>query len=321
MLRRLPTSTALALLALAGCNPARSDLRQKADQVTATVFNANLSGPRSGDRIEPKFCKLDSAIIARPVGDRLVETSLWAVADEQTIPPDLRQTLEANGLRVGLVTGELPADVTEAFHSKPPQVETQWVHIALPDGEHTPIVLGEPVEAVTLFLNHGGKVDGRDYHNALGRLVVTPRQAGQHDVEVRMVPQIQHGAQRRTIGALEGAGNFAPQEFAIKDGQEEELLRDLAANVAIQPGQTLVVGCRSTQARSLGTFLFLQPEPKSDRILQSILLIQASRNNEGTAPPKLEEDLAADPAGSATGNAAGTSLLSKISKPFEDRAH
>ena len=320
MLRRLPTPAALALLALAGCSPARSGLRQKADQVTAAVWNTNSDSPRSGEKVQPKFCKLDSAIIARPAGDPLVETSLWSVADEQALAPDLRQTLEANGLRVGLVTGDLPADVTEAFRSKAPQVETQWVHVVLPDGEHTSNVMGEPVETVTLLLSHGGKVDGRNYQDALGRLILTPKQAGQHDVEVRIVPQIQHGAKRRTIGALEGGGSFAPQEFAIKDAQQEEILRELAATVEIKPGQTLVVGCRSTRARSLGTFLFLQPEPKSDRLLQSILLIQASRNNDGNAPPKLVEDLAGDPGSPAPANSpGGNSILTKVIRPFEDK--
>ena len=314
MARSLSTPAALALLALAGCGPARSGLQQRADQVTATIFNANAA-PRPGAMVQPKFCKLDSAIVARPVGDALVESSVWGVADEQAIPLDLRQAFEANGLRIGLVTGELPADVTEAFRSKPPQVEAQWVHIALPDGEHTPIVLGEPVESVSLLLNQGGKVAGRNYDDALARLIVTPRQAGAHDVELRIVPQIQHGDKRRTIGALEGAGDFAPKDFAIKDGQQEDLLRELAATVVLRPGQTLAVGCRSAQARSLGTFLFLAPEPKTDRMLQSILLIQATRNNDGNAPPKLVEDLAAEP---ATAGPAAT-VLSKVAHPFADK--
>ena len=283
-MRRLSPLAALALLALAGCNSARTGLQQRAEQMTATIFNANAA-PRGGTMIQPKFCKLDTAIVARPVGDPLIESSAWSAADEQALPPAVRQNYEANGLRMGIITGELPADVTEAFQSRPPQIETRWVHLALPDGEHTPLVLGEPIEAVTLLLNHAGKIDGRNYENAIGRLVLTPRQVGPHGVEVRIVPQIQHGARQRTIGALEGAGAYAPQEFAIKDAQQEELLRELAANIEIKPGQTLVVGCRSAQARSLGTFLFIHPEPNSDRMLQSVVLIQASRNNDGVSPP------------------------------------
>ncbi len=319
MLRKLATP-ALAMMALAGCNPARSDLRQKADQVTATIFNTNSDGSRAGQRVEPRFCMLDSAIIARPVGDPTVDATLWAVADEQApVAPELRQALEANGLRLGIITGELPSDVLDAFHSKPSQVESQWVHIALPDGEHTPIVMAEPVEKVTLFLNHGGKVDGRDYLDAAGRLLVTPKQSGQHDVEVRVVPEIQHGTRRRTIGAVENAGSFAPQEFAIKDGQQQEILRELAATIALKPGQTLVIGCRPAQARTLGTFLFLQPEAKSDRMLQAVLLVKAGRNNDGTSPLKIIEEVTNDPTNPASPSVAGpASMVSKVVKPLKN---
>ncbi len=177
---------ALAMMALAGCNPGRSDLRQKADQVTATVFNANSNRP--GRVIEPKYCKLDSATLARPVGDKVVDESLWNVADEQMIPPDLRLALAANGLRVGIITGNLPADVTEAFKPAPPRKETLWVHLALPDGEHSPISLGGKTESVTLLLNHKGKIDGRDYQDAGGRLIVTAGHSGPSNVSLRIVP-------------------------------------------------------------------------------------------------------------------------------------
>ena len=291
MLRaKLAPASALALLTLAGCNPVRTEFRRKAEEINATVFNVNSSGPRAGQRVAPKYCLLGTAIISRPVGDRVVDSSLWDVADEQVIKPELRQAFEANGLRVGIITGDLPSDVLETFQAKGSRQETRWVQFALPDGETTPIIIGEPVESVTLFLNHGGKVDGRDYHNALGRLLVTPRQSGLRDVETRVVPQIQHGEKRRTIGAVENAGDFVPREFAIKDAQQEEILRELGASLDVKPGQTLVVGCRSEQPRSLGTFLFLQPEAKSDRMLQSVLLIQPSRNKDGSPTLKMIED-------------------------------
>src|SRR4051794_10789453 len=250
-------ASALAMTALAGCNLGRSDLRQKADQVTATVFNSNA--PRPGKVLEPNYCKVDSAIVSRPVGDKAVDGAIWAVADEQSIPIETRQALEANGLRVGVISGSLPAEVAELFKPSPPQVETQWVHIALPEGEHTPIVLGGKTESVTLLLNHRGKVDGRDYQAASGRFLLTPGHRGPNSVTLRLVPEIHHGEARRTIAPLQNTGPFAPQEFSIKDGQQEDILRELTVTIDVQPGQTLVVGCRPQQARSLGTFLFTQP--------------------------------------------------------------
>lgn len=288
MTRKFLAPALAAMMALAGCNLTRSDLRQKADEVTATVFNTNAERP--GKLVEPRYCKLDSAILARPAGDPIVAASAWNVADEQSIPIELRQALEANGLRVGVITGALPGDIVEAFKAKPPIKETQWVHIALPEGEHTPIVLGGKTESVSLLLNHRGKVDGRDYQGASGRINITPSHQGLYGVTIRMVPEVHHGADRRTIAPIQNNAPFAQHEFGIKDGQQEDVLRELATAIDLQPGQTLVVGCRGTQGRTLGTFLFLQPEPATDQMLQSILLIQATRNSPGVPPLKAIED-------------------------------
>ena len=66
-MNRKIAAPALAMMALAGCNLSRSDVKKKADQVTPTVFNTNSDRP--GRVLEPKYCKLDSAILSRPVGD------------------------------------------------------------------------------------------------------------------------------------------------------------------------------------------------------------------------------------------------------------
>ena len=287
-MNRKVAAPALAMMALAGCNMSRFEInKKKADPVTATVFNTNSDRP--GRVIEPRYCKLDSAIVSRPVGDKVIDASVWNVADEQLIPPDARQAMEANGLRVGVITGSLPADVLEAFKPSPSQKETQWVHVALPEGEHTPYVLGGTTETVTLFLNHRGKVDGRDYQDAGGRLLITPAHSGSKAVSIRIVPEIHHGDTRRTIAPLQNAAPFAQQEFSIKDGQQEDILRELGVTVDLQPNQTLVLGCRPQQSRSLGTFLFTQPEQNSDRMFQSVLLIQASRNSMGVSPTRPDD--------------------------------
>jgi hypothetical protein len=286
-MNRKIAAPALAMMALAGCNLGRSEVK-KADQVTPAVFNTNSERP--GRVLEPKYCRLESAIVSRPVGDKVVDESVWSVADEQSIPLEARQALESNGLRIGVITGNLPADIIGTFNPSPPQKETQWVHFAVPEGEHTPIVLGPKTETVTLLLNHQGKVDGRDYQDADGRLVLTPSHSGSKAVSVRIVPEVHHGDTRRTIAPLQNNGPFSQQEFAIKDGQQEDILRELAVTVELLPGQTLAIGCRTRQSRSLGTFLFTQNEPNSDRIFQSVLLIQANRNRLGETPAKAAEE-------------------------------
>ncbi len=270
------------MMALAGCSLSRSDLKKKADEVTATVFNTNSDRPSRV--LEPKYCKIDTAIISRPVGEHVVDGSVWEVADNQAIPVEARQALESNGIRIGIITGNLPTDITEAFKPAPPLKETQWVHIALPEGERTPIVVGSKTESVALLLNHRGKVNGREYQDAEGRIIVSPSHSGSKSVSIRLVPEIHHGDTRRTIAPIETNSPFTQQEFGFKDGQKEEILRELAVSIDLLPGQTLVLGCQPKQSRSLGAFLFTRPEANNDQIFQSVLLIQATRNHLGELP-------------------------------------
>ncbi|WP_435010814.1 hypothetical protein P12x_002100 [Tundrisphaera lichenicola] len=281
-MNRKSAASALAMMALAGCNLNRSDQRPSDAGVTPTVFNSNESRP--GQVLQPNYCRVDTAILSRPMGDKVVESSLWDIANVQDIPIDLRQALESNGLRVGVITGSLPVDVLECFKQGPGKNETRWVNFAVPEGQHSPIDMGIQTESVTLLLNHNGKVDGRDYQDAGARLILTPNHHGPKGVLVRLVPQIHHGVSRRTIAPIQNPGPFAPHEFSIKDGQQEDILRELTTSIDIQPGQTVVIGCRPGQPRSLGTFMFTQPEPNSDRMLQSVLLIQATRNKVGETP-------------------------------------
>jgi hypothetical protein len=275
---------ALVMMTLAGCNLSKPDIKNKTDDVTTTVFNTNNDRP--GRVIQPKYCKLDTAIVSRPAGEHVVDASVWEVADQQSIPAEARQALEANGIRIGIITGNLPADINEAFKPAPPQRETQWVHIAIPEGERTPIVVGSRTDSVALLLNHRGKVNGRDYQSAEGRIIVSPSHSGSKSVSLRLVPEIHHGESRRTIAPLQSNSPFSQQDFKIKDGQQEDVLREMAVSVDLLPGQTLVLGCRPQQPRSLGSFLFTGTEPNNDRLFQSVLLIQATRNHMGELPLK-----------------------------------
>ena len=69
--------------------------------------------------------------------------------------------------------------------------------------------------------------------------------------------------------AMADAAPYAPQQFKINDGQQEETLGDLAATLSLEPGQVAVVGCRPEQERSLGAFLFTQSEATRTRDARS----------------------------------------------------
>ena len=62
--------------------------------------------------------------------------SLWDLADDQAVDEEARRALGANGLRVGVVTGGLPAKVQEIFDAPPPR-QVSPATVVLPDGDST----------------------------------------------------------------------------------------------------------------------------------------------------------------------------------------
>ncbi len=275
----------LAMMVVAGCTLNRAELRKE------TVLT-RIGGP-GGQLIEPKRCVLEVAILSRPLRDEAINEAVWSAADEQVIAPSARHALGINGVRIGRITGDLPAAV-EALLQAPPPHKVEPMQIVLPDGDHTLVSLSDSVPRASLLLNRDGAASGKDYTDASGWLRVTAEQEGATGVRLRIAPEIHHGPMQRAFGALPSGGTMAPQQFMQRDGQQEDTLRDLSATLSLEPGQVGVIGCRAEAARSLGAFLFTRAEANSDRLLQRLVLVWASRTNLGapgthpTTPPHLE---------------------------------
>lgn len=261
------------VLAVAGCS-----LSQRAEPRRDT-FISRLGG--GGQVIEPKRCALTVWILPRPLRDKVVNQAIWGVADEQSIAPETRRLLEANGIRMGVLTGGLPVDVEAALNAKPPN-RIDPAEFNVPEGANTLVTLGEAQPEASLFLNLDGRAFGRDYKDAGGWFRVTATQDGPTGVALRFVPEIHHGPIRRQYDAVQNAAaSMSAMQFMVKDGQQEDTLRELAASITLQPGQIAVIGCDPERRGSLGAFLFTHPEANSDRLSQQVLIVRASRSNLG----------------------------------------
>jgi hypothetical protein len=232
------------------------------------------------------------------VRDRAVHDAVWGMADEQPVAQAVRDNLRANGIKVGVITGGLPAEVDAALNAPPPQKRVERPEFNLPDGSNTLVSLTESKPQATLLLNRQGRPIGRDYTDASGFFRVTATQEGPTGVALRLAPEIHHGAIARRFGAVSnGLGTLNTLEpLSINDRQEEETFHgELTTSLTLQPDQVVVLGCDPDRRGSLGAFLFTQPEPNSDRLLQRVVIVWASRNNTGipgshpkpSEPPRL----------------------------------
>jgi hypothetical protein len=295
----------LALLAWVGCTLTKTDLRRQADDLLPAL------GP-GGQLIVPRQCALKMAVVARPVGDPALGEILWQVADAQAVGDEARRTLEANGLRVGLISGELPPEVRAILDAPPPNQVSPAV-VILPDNDSTRVDLSAASDELDLLLARDGGVSGKRYKDAHGFLRLSPWRQGEDGVAVKITPELHHGPVRQGWGAAPSSSAFTPQQMVVRNGQQEETFRDLAATLTLRAGRVAVVAATPGTRGSLGSFLFTAPEANSDRMVQKVLFLWASRSEDGSAgdplPPGLQPldpaDLDGAPARRASAAARG----------------
>jgi hypothetical protein len=264
-------------LSSSGCNPQKDQLRPE------NVFGR--LGHQTGQILEPRKCMLRVAILNRPFRDTAINETVWKAADEQALTPESRRALGLNGLRIGLITGEMPPELESILQAPAPH-KVEPATFLLDDSDHTLVSVSDSVDQVSLLLNRQNRPYGRDLLAASGYFRVTVGHEGGESISLRITPEIHHGPVKRSFQPISHATPYAPQQFTINDGQQEETLRDLAANLVIEPGQVAVIGCRPEQERSLGSFLFTQAEANGDQKRQKLIMVWASRNQLGVMSEK-----------------------------------
>ena len=272
-MRPKPIALALAMMAAVGCTLTHSGLRH--DAVSPPL---DLGTKSKGKVIEPKRCDIRVAVLSRAVGDKALDEGVWKVADEQVLEPELRHAVESNGLRFGVITGSLPHEVEQLLNAPPPH-QVKPTEINIPSGDNTLISTGAAVQKVSLILNRDNRATGKDYSDATGYFRMTGSYDASAGVTLRIVPELHHGPIQQRFTADSSTNPYSLQQFIIKEGQQEETLRELAASVTVQPGQIVVIGCRHERERSLGHFLLTEPELGSDRLLQKVVLVWAAQGH------------------------------------------
>lgn len=283
-------AVALAMMATLGCTLTQNELRKNGLLPTVGGHTGE-----DGRAMMPKRCALKFVILTKPVSDETISTILWNVVDDQVLPDTVREALAANGLRAGVVTGELPAEV-QAILDAPPPNRIDPALVIIPSGENTLVELGAAAPSLDLIVNRDGKAVGKVYDQAKGFLRLTPEYGSDNGVGLRFVPELHHGPVLRSWAPVPGT-TFDPRQLAMKDGQREETYRELAAELNLHAGQVAVIGGRSDKSGSLGSFLFTANEVKSDRLLQRVLFVWASRSEDsgGTTNPGAAADLMLPP--------------------------
>ena len=242
---------------------------------TPSVGDALKAAKPDGHPLDgPRRVGMKIATIAAPLRDKAIDQAIWHTTDEQIFSEELRNSLKNNGLRIGLLRSSLPAEIEELMqHGGFAGQKVEPLVVNQPVSEPTKIATTEKTSETSLLIDTGSKVQGKTYRDVTGYLRITASIDDQKGVVLKTTPELHHGemkAKFANAGNVENA--FEPAQMTLKTMQEEEVFKDLAANVRVEPGQCLVIGLDPSRESGLGWFLLTKP-PETDKETQQKLIL------------------------------------------------
>lgn len=232
-----------------------------ADSLTERAGGADRIGGQAS-RPAPRTIPVELVFVRCGAHDSPECEELWRLIDEQSLDAGLRRRLAANGLRAGVITGELPTALAERFRAEeaavaddavpePPSERPDMVRrlLRLLPGRESDIVAAAGVAELVLLEHDGEQVRGDTYRDASAHFALRAWPAADGRVRLQLTPTIKHGPLERSWVGEEGV-------FRMQNGQRENQFESLRLEATVPANATLVVGCAGERASSVGDAFF-----------------------------------------------------------------
>jgi hypothetical protein len=236
------------MLALTGCR-----LVGTSAVTSHTLADAPIMAPQP--KPAPRTIHLEVLFMRCERHDTSAGDLLWDVVDEQALDADVRRRLNANGLRAGIVTGELPAALAERFAAAGNDTSTTdiaGVDAALArrllqvlPGKRCELVTAAHLPSLVMMEQCEGEVHGATYYDATPQLAIEARPAADGRVRLELVPEIKHGPVEKSWVGEDGM-------FRLETGQRRHRIEHLGIDVSLPSGGLLLIGCDGEAGASVG---------------------------------------------------------------------
>jgi hypothetical protein len=230
----------------------------------------------------PDTVVVEALFVRLPEDSDRAQLEAFANMEESFIDIELRRELDRNGIRAGIILGEIPKQVqhwlayAEARKKSDlmeqvdlnSDVSTLLQRLQCRAGKRKVIdVHPEKATSLSVFY-HDGSPKGKTYESPAFQFALTTLPNGDGTANVRLVPEIQYGPPALT---------FVPRDFAIRkeSRRRQDHWDNLALEAKLQMGQILVVGGTS-DPRGLGEHFFWanRVDGGRDRVILLLRLAQ-----------------------------------------------
>ena len=253
-------------------------------------------------RLAPDGFALQVTFVRLPTGEQDFDTELWKEIDEQAVDQEMRQRLNENGFRCGLVGAQLP-DALRALLDKKEQNSTleatsqreidslsQNRQINTRSGKRSEIVTGALQDQMIVLYRDANKnkVIGKTFEQAQPIMATKCYASGDGGVEIYLIPEIQFGQPKKQWIAGDGT-------FHLLSARDREVYSELEIKAALVAGQTLVISS-TAESKGVGHNFFVDTahgDPQQKLLL--VRLAQTQRDDLFESEPLLPlEQLNAD---------------------------
>ena len=239
------------------------------DQLLADTNNRQ----RDGDS-RLKTMPIELTLVRYADDDAELKTTLWNLVDEQFLPGDLRHRLAGNGLRLGLIRGLIPPELSARLTPTAEATGTEPADSPLATdravvrrvvqtlaGQSNEIVVTPRVDELVLLERDSRSaaeaLSGHTYRAASAIFDVRVTPAADGGTELELLPLIRHGAVERNWIGDDGA-------FRLEAGQQRTVLDRLVVNLPLPADGTLIIPCAGEPSSSIGDAFFRDPRGRHD---------------------------------------------------------
>src|SRR5262245_19896901 len=222
---------------------------------------------------------LDVAFVKQPAADLDAYDAIWAVADEQELPTELRRELAANGLRVGLFGHQLPAKLQELLDNPDPLAQGQEAdaaegevggsrrHLQVRTGVWKKVYASQTHPLLAVLLHERGSVHGHQLTSAQCLFGLKTYPKGDGRVKLDLTPEIEHGELKNRFIRSEA-------QLIQSVGRDRLMLDELRIEAVLSPGQWLLLST-TRDIKGLGENFFAStPSGAGQRTLLLVRIAQ-----------------------------------------------
>jgi hypothetical protein len=236
-------------------------------------------------KMSPDSVVVETVIIRFPSERSEALDDLWSTVDESVFDVELRRKLAENGIRGGVLIGELPLGVRARMEqlanisrtdpleqaNLAADVKSTTNRMQCRAGRRKEVhVRREVSQPLVVLTSKEGRVEGANYDQPALLFDLRSIPHGDGQATLRLIPEIQHGEERKA---------FVRSDFGLRPemSRARKAWDELAMSVKLRPGQIIALSCNGEpKSSNLGKAFFVThtAEQTDERVLLLIKLAE-----------------------------------------------